>query len=617
MKMMKFFLLAAAVAAAISCVKESLPAENENPAPEAELVPMTFTATADNGEAETKVFYDGQTKTTQWKSGDKIAVISSNGTASTFEAVEVSEDGKTAVFEGLAENAETYYAVSPASAYKGDGKEVLNGTLYVNIPEVQNAVAGSFDPTAFVSVATNNGGTLSFKNSCTVVKFRLNDAENVKSVRFTANEVKNLAGTQNVLTTKIPTHSWGSPFDGRSSYDMITLNAPAEGFVADTDYYMTMRPQTMAKGINLYIEYTDCVKVRKGASSFAAGVNKIRDLKAIDASGLEDITLYEGYQMGFDVNLGGYTINKSTHGDAILMETDSEIKTNGIYFVKEGVTASYTGTEGIKNLIVIGNKPGERSVFKTLVNAYMKLNGGGDGTGYLAFHNIVFDQTATSSQYAITVNTNETFPLVLFSNCEIRQNSAKPIFYIANAARSIADLRFIDCDCNVTSTQAFLACGSVASSYGTYTVSNCVFYGDGTKAFNLHGGNKVTYENIVFTNNTFVNVAAGSNIWFNAGTIKNATVAGNLLFMDKSLSNNISVLNSANAAVESGRIENNVCYTGQEKTFTAIYGGTSKWFEGVTEITKLTSDPFAGGTFDMTNGIFVPGAEYASYGATR
>ena len=87
--------------------------------------------------------------------------------------------------------------------------------------------------------------------------------------------------------------------------------------------------------------------------------------------------------------------------------------------------------------------------------------------------------------------------------------------------------------------------------------------------------------------------------------------------MDKSLSNNISVLNSANAAVESGRIENNVCYTGQEKTFTAIYGGTSKWFEGVTEITKLTSDPFAGGTFDMTNGIFVPGAEYASYGATR
>ena len=89
MKMKKFFLLAAAVAAAISCVKESLPAENENPAPEAELVPMTFTATADNGEAETKVFYDGQTKTTQWKSGDKIAVISSNGTASTFEAVEV------------------------------------------------------------------------------------------------------------------------------------------------------------------------------------------------------------------------------------------------------------------------------------------------------------------------------------------------------------------------------------------------------------------------------------------------------------------------------------------------------------------------------------------------
>jgi hypothetical protein len=39
--------------------------------------------------------------------------------------------------------------------------------------------------------------------------------------------------------------------------------------------------------------------------------------------------------------------------------------------------------------------------------------------------------------------------------------------------------------------------------------------------------------------------------------------------------------------------------------------------ELVLKITKLTSDPFAGGTFDLSAGKFVPGSEYASYGAQR
>ncbi len=77
--MMKFFLLAAAAVAAISCAKENLPIENENPTPEVELVPMTFTASYAEADAETKVAYeDGATV---WQLGDKIMVISSTGTA--------------------------------------------------------------------------------------------------------------------------------------------------------------------------------------------------------------------------------------------------------------------------------------------------------------------------------------------------------------------------------------------------------------------------------------------------------------------------------------------------------------------------------------------------------
>lgn len=328
---------------------------------------------------------------------------------------------------------------------------------------------------------------------------------------------------------------------------------------------------------------------------------------------------YALYNAGQPITIDGVTISKETHDDATLLEADADITTNGVYFLKEGVTATYTGAGAIKKFIVIGDKEGTRSTFKGPVDAYMKLNGNGDGTGYVIFHNIVFDQTTKSTQYAITVNFNEAFPLIMFSNCEIRQNSIKPIFYISNASRSIADLRFVNCDCKVTAAQPFLSCGSSTAAYGTYTVKNCVFYGDGTKGFNLHGGNKVAFGNIVFTNNTIVNVLAASNVWFNCGTITKATVTGNLLYMaaDKLMENNQSILNSANALITGGTIENNIFYTGQEKSYMAIYGGKDKWFEGVKEITKLTSDPFAGGTFDLANGKFIPAAEYASYGAQR
>jgi len=50
-----FILLAAAAVAAVSCAKEIAP--ETNPTPETELVPMTFTATADDG-GETKVMYN-------------------------------------------------------------------------------------------------------------------------------------------------------------------------------------------------------------------------------------------------------------------------------------------------------------------------------------------------------------------------------------------------------------------------------------------------------------------------------------------------------------------------------------------------------------------------------
>ena len=321
------------------------------------------------------------------------------------------------------------------------------------------------------------------------------------------------------------------------------------------------------------------------------------------------------YEAGQTIIIGGKEFSKEKNGEATLMETDGAITTNGVYFLKEGVTASYTGTGGIKNLIVIGDKEGARSTYKSGIDAYMKLNGGGDGTGCVVYHNVIFDQSATSSQYACTVNYNEAFPLMMFSDCEIKQNSEKPIFYISSSTRRFAELIFDGCEFNVISNQPIINVSTSTAIYGTYKVNNCVFYGDGLKQFRFFGGDKATVTNVEVTGNTFVNVL--TDVYFNCGTVKTATIRKNIFYMSATMSGNMNIVKSANTKIEGGSILDNVCYTGQTNTFMSIYGGADNWFEGVTEITKLESDPFTGGTFDINEGQFVPAAAYASYGAQR
>lgn len=515
MKNMKYILIAVAAMASAACAKEITPEPEQTP--EVNLVPMTFTASADDGQ-DTKVFYDRETKTTQWKKGDKIMVISSTGTAREFEATSVTDNGKTATFEGLTENAETYYAVSPASAYKGDGQEVTSGTLYVNIPEVQTAVAGTFDPAAFVSVAKNDGGHLGFKNSCSIVRFNLKNPEGVKSVRFTANDVSNLAGTQNVLTSNIPSHSWGSAFDGRTSHDMITLNAPAEGFKAGTDYYMTMRPQTMAKGINLYIEYADAVKVRKGTSEFPAPMNTIRDLKTLDEVTLEDITPYDSYQMGFDMVIDGKVYNQAADGKAVLI-TASEASTSvynqlnngGIYFLQtsgEGSFNLHSNVAVSKDVVLIGNTDGSK------VTVDFNGKNVNHAAGSIVLKNITLDVDAHTNYVFANNNATADVEAFVLDNCAVA-GLVKPLYYVNVVGYTCKNITLKDTDVQLGAATNIIDL-SKTTSLGNKTVNieNCIFYAASNTVSRIVNNSQNLSEytaDVRIENNTIFNLHAGTN----------------------------------------------------------------------------------------------------------
>ena len=95
MKWFKYILIAPIVLMTIACTKEIALEANQNNNPN--LVSLEFTASADLEEEtlgandNTKVFYDAETQTTQWKVGDAVKIIAANGNAYDFSDTLVTE----------------------------------------------------------------------------------------------------------------------------------------------------------------------------------------------------------------------------------------------------------------------------------------------------------------------------------------------------------------------------------------------------------------------------------------------------------------------------------------------------------------------------------------------
>ena len=506
MKMMKFFLLAAAAVAAISCAKELSPIENETPAPEVELVPMTFTASyAEADDAETKVILD-ENGATVWQIGDKIMVISSTGTATEFEATEVTNGGKSATFEGLTENADEYYAVYPASAYKGTPEYVTDangGKLVVQVPEIQQAVAGTFHESAILCIANTKGNVFQFKHSCAFLKFNLANPEGVKTVRLAVNGSDNVAGIGYVGVNATDMNpKYASSDSNMSKFDMITLNAPEDGFVAGENYYIAMRANSCPNGITAYIEYEDKVMSRtSGNKVYPDGsIGKIRNLGQLDKN-LSDVTPYDAYTLGLDIMVAGKAINKATYGDATLVTKAQGLNNNGVYFINsdvEGVTMN-SG----KSIVVIGNDPGKRSKVSRSGYSYLPATADED---YWILSNIDFNITSTSS-YTLSLNGSNVCEMIIMNNCSSNVPSATQYIY-GDANNKVKEIIIKDSEFLVgaSSTNNFLNFAAT-QTVDVITFDNNVFYSADITApatsFTLIAAGNTTITDALVNKNTF------------------------------------------------------------------------------------------------------------------
>ena len=246
----------------------------------------------------------------EWVAGDEISIF--DGSAN--RKFTTKDNGASAIFGGVAKEAETYYALYPFQ----EGA-IIQGNIIKNvtIPVVQEAKAGSFDGGTNISVASASSDLhLAFKNVGSLVKFSMtNDkAADVRTVKLTSNGGNAvLAGTVNINVGTTPT------FTAVSTQSQVTLKSDT-GFEKDKDYYLVVLPGTLSEGFSLTFTDKDNKTWQKTYTT-EANISRSNILK------LNDIEL-GNFTTGLLTNLNLIAAAEASTGQAFTKNADGTVDLN-------------------------------------------------------------------------------------------------------------------------------------------------------------------------------------------------------------------------------------------------------------------------------------------------
>lgn len=598
MRAIKFSLLAVAAMAAVSCAKEITPETNETPEVNPNLVEITLTATGESDE-DTKAIFSGYPKIA-WEGNEEISLL---GTNTGNQKLTANGKGHKTTFTGYADvTDDVYYAVYP---YDANVSLTADGKLSeVTVPAVQTATAGSFDPKAYIAVAkSTDKESLSFKAVGAFVKFKLEDAENVKSVTIVSNSGANMACSATVVMKEDGGVSHGSPYvDGTASSSVKMVG----NFQTDKAYFMVVRPQPYTGGVTFYIEYKDgTVLSRAGASDlFESGMsrNYIRNLNTLQKKDFKPVTdLYALYNMGYDITLAGKVINKATYGEATCVSeesTNKSITSAGIYFIDSNATNVDISGAFTKNILVIGNDLTCRSNIS--VNNTIKWN-----ANTIAFYNLNFIDNTDNSLF----QANAAGGTLMFDNCSLTTDDDKSQLIYSSA--DMEKIAFYNCDINVLANNKYIASISNKTLSNFDFVNNIVYSAAGTirYQFKFIVGN-TTVTNLNLSNNTIASVfpytyGKVAENYTKISKLDNLVCINNLFFAAK-------YSDSVNAAIfsaspSSKTVDNNHMYK-EESSEDKLKVVDEIYVSATTDESSLIKSK------DLANGIIVPAT---TAGATR
>lgn len=326
MKKYIFMVAALALTTMVSCNKEEINNSPEEAAKPSYYVEFTAEAANEDVEPQSKTKYDEQNKKTLWESDDAISV---NGKKFTLEAL--IDGGLKAKFvnEGDLGGDFTmpYVAVTPYQ----EGVVVNGSTVTgIKLPSTQTATAASFQSDVVVAMAYNEtNNELSFKNACSIVKFKVGTS-NVKKVTIQSNNGENLAGTISLR------YNNGQPevTSVESGSSVITLSG--EFNTTDT-YYVAVLASGLENGITICLDGTIAKTV---ANELAFKRNVVMNAGTLNVSSTENTswTIVGGHN-SWDTTTG----TKMYEERGLLVAKGVSITAAGFKIIKD---ASWDGAVG-------------------------------------------------------------------------------------------------------------------------------------------------------------------------------------------------------------------------------------------------------------------------------
>lgn len=362
---------------------------------------------------------------------------------------------------------------------------------------------------------------------------------------------------------------------------------------------------------------------------------------------------WDEYQAGMDIVVGDpngvhMVINKKDvnltvkHITNSSSTTDKLIKAEGIYFVDSDAEDVSYERFGLKNLIIIGTDIDKQS--KLTISDYFNL--GKEGGVGLALKNINMDFVSTYSlAYVVNAGSEASvLDYVIFDKCiaNLTNGAGTQFNFFQLSGKSKIQVKNIifysNKFCFNSSTAkvnlmnlASPATGTKFSGYENFVCRNNVFYspqkGSGLYDFsvlqaNLDETKLDVISNLTVNNNTFVNIYSMNAMM--RMRAENITSNSNLIWNDYDTDKSRSWLfltKRSDAAVELEQLEltGNTVYdqTANKKNWIVIHenGYRPGNYTDYT-LNYLDVNPFDGGTFDITNGVFKVSAAYEGIGAS-
>ena len=275
-----------------------------------QLVDMTFVSAGlespsnaeditPSNQAKTRTVLGSDGTTVTWQANDKIGIGFKSPTAKNYPFTTPTA-GSDVHFWGQAPNVNNvaYFMMYP---YQQDAKISANSNTQAiyqyNFPKAQNAIAGTFDPKANVSVGIipQRGKPFVAYNIGGLLRFSLRGTSNVKQVKLLSIGQENLAGNLKSTITFANDGKISAAKNEFSAASPVVSLTPASGtFEEGKAYYIALPEQKLSQGLTLVFIMQDgkaiLKKVKQEVNIQRAKVYNLGEM-ALDPTKAKDFIL--------------------------------------------------------------------------------------------------------------------------------------------------------------------------------------------------------------------------------------------------------------------------------------------------------------------------------------